>query len=65
MSERAELSQEELTCLKVYAAVHGRRWKEALRTEWMSASAIQPLHKLRNTHGPSWLIGFKLPKAVA
>jgi hypothetical protein len=60
---RPELTETEVTALRQYAATHGRRWKDALQTEWMNASASQPLHKLRNTHGPSWLVTFKLPKA--
>jgi hypothetical protein len=62
--QRTELTETEVTALRQYATTHGRRWKDALRTEWMNASAIQPLHKLRNTHGPSWLITFKLPAAA-
>lgn len=32
-----------------------------LGIEWQLATAPAPLHRLRNTHGPSWLEGFTPP----
>ncbi len=57
----APLTAEETAALRSYAAEHGRPWKRDLRTEWMRASALPVLHRLRNTHGPSWLDGYRLP----
>jgi hypothetical protein len=55
------LTPEELQALKSYAAYAGRTWKAELRHAWMHASMPGLLHKLRNSHGPSWLVQFKLP----
>jgi hypothetical protein len=56
------LTPEELQALKSYAAYAGRTWKQELRYAWMSASLPGHLHKLRNSHGPSWLNQFQFPK---
>jgi hypothetical protein len=45
----------QVEALRAYARCHGRTWKAELRTEWMRASAEPLLHRLRNSHGPSWL----------
>jgi len=58
-----ELTTDELNALRKYASIHGRNWKSALRDQWERASAIGPLHALRNSHGPTWLVRFRLPKA--
>lgn len=55
------LTTEELAALQTFAAVHGRRWKAALRDQWMNASATPVLHRLRNQLGASWLKRFRLP----
>lgn len=57
-----EISQEQLNCLKMYADMQGRRWKQSLRNDWAKAAAVPQLQWLRNTHGPSWLAKFKFPK---
>jgi hypothetical protein len=59
---KTEITQTELAALKMYATAYGRCWKDKLRTEWMNASAEPTLHRLRNTHGPIWLTGFRFPK---
>jgi len=56
------LTPEEMQALKSYAAYAGRTWKDELRRAWMSASLPGHLHKLRNSHGPSWLNQFQFPK---
>ena len=60
--EYEPLTPEELTALQSFAAYAGRYWKQDLRDAWMNASMPGHLHKLRNSHGPSWLAKFKLPK---
>jgi hypothetical protein len=51
-----------MALLRAFATSHGRTWKSVLRQQWMAAGALPLLHALRNTHGPSWLISFRLPK---
>lgn len=62
MAKHRELTDEELTCLKVYAAFHGRQWKAALRQDWRRASAVPQLQALRNSHGTNWLDKFRFPE---
>lgn len=60
------LSADELAAIRVYAADHGRRWKDALQESWMNAgdhlrqSDGWALQRLRNRLGPSWLASFTL-----
>lgn len=56
----APLTTEQHAELAKYADVYGRTWKQSLRDDWMSGRSSGTLHALRNTHGPTWLIGFKL-----
>jgi hypothetical protein len=69
------LTAEEIAALQSFAAEYGRKWKSVLSdTYWYNARVFYArgnytdsipgslLHGLRNTHGPSWLAGFKLPK---
>ncbi|MER9961652.1 hypothetical protein NKJ72_11905 [Mesorhizobium sp. M0045] len=68
MEKLPPLSAVELAALQRYAAKHGRRWKSVLRGAWMGHAPYDDggtLRTLRNTHGPSWLDGFKLPKGEA
>ncbi|ESW92667.1 hypothetical protein NKL07_21905 [Mesorhizobium sp. C280B] len=61
-----DLTPEELAAVQAYAAKHGRMWKSILRGAWLGQPPYDDtgtLRNLRNTHGPSWLDGFKLPKA--
>ena len=71
MSNRA-LTVEELDQMTAFAAQEGRKWKSVMMYEyWMKGLPVRDrkgveyplLYGLRNTHGPSWLDGFKLPKA--
>jgi len=54
------LMRAQLDALRRYAEGHGRCWKAALRDEWIYASADPLLHRLRNSHGPHWLVSFRL-----
>ncbi|MDX0267670.1 hypothetical protein GOC13_07485 [Sinorhizobium meliloti] len=56
------LTPEQLEAIRAYAKQHGRKWKDQLNNDWMYARTIGTLQQLRNTHGPSWLVDFKLPK---
>jgi len=61
-----DLTPSQLHSLQIFAALHGRCWKQHLRAAWMNARGVTPdLHHLRNTHGPSWLDGFRLPNRKA
>lgn len=57
-----DLTQDEIEAVTEYAARKGRKWKSELNLEWQYARSTGDLHSLRNTHGPSWLVGYKLPK---
>ncbi|MER9125430.1 hypothetical protein NKH81_20445 [Mesorhizobium sp. M0959] len=60
------LTTEQLAAVQAYAAKHGRKWKSVLRDAWMGRPPYDDtgtLRNLRNTHGSSWLEGFRLPKA--
>ncbi|QIG74600.1 hypothetical protein EVC11_018 [Rhizobium phage RHph_I20] len=76
MTERRyrDLTQEELEALQAFAAEYGRQWKGVLsNVYWYNARVWRGgkpndgyiLHGLRNSLGPSWLDGFKLPKGGA
>ena len=54
------LTADEVAALTRYAAEKGRTWKSSLRHDWMTAALTGPLHALRNSHGPSWLVEVKL-----
>ncbi len=61
------LSTEQEAALLAYAARHGRRWKSILNNVWMGGPPHDDggiLRGLRNTHGPTWLQSYRLPKAV-
>lgn len=60
----APLTTDQLTALQDYASKHGRTWKASLREDWYHARLMGPVHALRNSHGPTWLAGFKLPPAM-
>lgn len=60
------LDADQIAALRAYAARHGRRWKSILNNVWMGGSPYDDggtLRRLRNTHGPSWLQRYRLPKA--
>lgn len=59
------LDPEEKQALQAYAAKHGRRWKSTLNRVWMGEAPRDDagtLRRLRNSHGPSWLQSYRLPK---
>ena len=59
------LTAEQKTGLQAYAVRHGRRWKSILNNVWMGGALYDDggtLRRLRNTHGPSWLQSYRLPK---
>jgi len=62
-----ELDGEQVAALQAYAARHGRRWKSILNNVWMGGAPYDDggiLRRLRNTHGPSWLQRYRLPKPL-
>ena len=63
LDDLPELDAEQTAALAAFAAEHGRSWKAQLRRQWERASANPILHGLRNTHGPTWLDRYRLPKA--
>ncbi|MGD9481091.1 hypothetical protein [Shinella sp. G-2] len=59
------LTEGEEEALQAYAAKHGRRWKSVLNHVWMGGAPYDDggtLRRLRNSHGPSWLHSYRLPK---
>ncbi len=56
------LTPEQTTAIQEYAAVHGRTWKSQLSADWLQGRTTGALQVLRNAFGPSWLVGYKLPK---
>ena len=61
------LSDDQEAALRAYAAKHGRRWESILSDVWMGGPPYDDggtLRGLRNTHGPTWLLSYRLPKAV-
>lgn len=60
------LDAEQAAALQTYATKHGRRWKSILNNVWMGGAPYDDggiLRGLRNTHGPTWLQSYRLPKA--
>lgn len=64
-----DLADYELQELRDFAAVEGRKWKDVLQKEsWYRGIPARDkrgkeyphLYGLRNSHGPSWLMNFKL-----
>lgn len=58
------LTADQLAALQDFARKNGRCWKSALRGAWQFDGTNAELQHMRNTHGPRWLAGFKLPKAT-
>ncbi|WP_088678661.1 hypothetical protein [Rhizobium sp. R339] len=59
------LTPEREAALQAYAARHGRRWKSILNNAWMGGPPYDDgglLRGLRNSHGPTWLQSYRLPK---
>lgn len=60
------LTHDEQAALRAYAVKHGRRWKSVLGDVWLGGPPHDDggiLRRLRNTHGPTWLQSYRLPKA--
>ncbi len=60
------LTTEQHEALQAYAAKHGRRWKNILNNAWMGGPPYDDggiLRGLRNSHGPSWLVSYRLRKS--
>ncbi len=55
----APLDSETQKELATFIAENGKGWKRKLSDHWMKASLPGLLHRLRNTHGPEWLQGYK------
>lgn len=61
------LTDEQQQALQAYAEKHGRRWRSILNNAWMGEAPHDDgpvLRHLRNTRGPSWLVTYRLPKAL-
>ncbi|MCD2180334.1 hypothetical protein [Rhizobium sp. C1] len=59
------LTEDEVQVIQAYAAKHGRRWKSVLNHVWTGGAPYDDggtLRRLRNSHGPSWLHSYRLPK---
>ena len=65
-----DLTDNELSALRAFAAEFGRTWKERLSFDYWPRARIYvtrdgrecyELHRLRNDLGPQWLARFKLP----
>lgn len=59
------LTLAELQLLDLFIERHGRNWKQELQRAWDNPGSGGPvLYALRNSHGPSWLAGFRFFDAV-
>ena len=59
------LTADQLARVAAFASAHGRCWKSTLRALWERGTRDAELQHLRNTHGPAWLAGFRLPKEAS
>jgi hypothetical protein len=67
METFAPLTTDQEAAVISYAAYAGRNWKSALLAAWMNSATHQTqghLQAIRNSHGPSWLATYKLPRAT-
>lgn len=55
-----EATKEERQALEFFAASHPRKWKQQLLDDWANGRTVGVLQQIRNTRGPSWLMGFEL-----
>ena len=60
--DNEELTPEQLTAIKAYAAANGARWKTKLHSDWLYGTDTPLLRQIRNRLGPEWLMHFKLEK---
>lgn len=54
------LTPDQIAAIRRYAGAHGRTWKSKLQDDWFHARTSGEMQTLRNTHGPSWLVSFRL-----
>ena len=67
---RPAVTPAQLKALRGFAGYYGRGWKITLRfcweNGWTTTDRIivdtAELQRLRNSHGPSWLVSFRLPR---
>ncbi len=57
---RPPLDPETQAALGAYAVAHGRRWKSNLLADWQNGAMSGVLQGLRNSHGSSWLVSFRI-----
>ncbi|MBP8937196.1 MAG: hypothetical protein KBG72_01810 [Agrobacterium sp.] len=62
MTKLRPLTEKEHAAISAYARENGRRWKSKLNHDWMNARTTGILQALRNSHGPSWLVSYSIPK---
>lgn len=63
------LTDAEMRALRMFVLANGRTWKSKLNLWWQGGFArdgvldeeMRLLYCLRNTHGPTWLRGFRFP----
>lgn len=66
-SKLRALTLEEHKAIREFGNTYGRIWKQAVRDLWERAIATTDtetlVYALRNSHGPRWLIRFKMAEA--
>lgn len=67
MKRKARLTREQEAALASFAHAYGRTWKAHLGEAWergnySSVAGNKYLQQVRLYYGPSWLVGYKLPK---
>jgi hypothetical protein len=70
LDEPAGPSPDQLSAVAAYAARHGRAWRAALATAWLTGrDTAEPdghlLRQVRNTYGPTWLATVTLADLAA
>ena len=53
-------SEAQLAALYRFAKANGRSWRRKLMDDWFNGRSEGELQQLRNSHGPRWLLQFKL-----
>lgn len=59
------LTDTQQSAISIFAQLEGHNWKSKLRAMWETGTVeecYQTLYRLRNSHGPSWLDGYRLPQ---
>lgn len=69
MRDGIPITDEQMAELRAFAAQEGHKWKDVMAYEYwwkgLPVRGFPTLYGLRNTHGNSWLVGFRFPKGVA